>query len=99
MGPVARRNSPPPPSKTYVCPLCNKLRMVRPHDYEVSDEMREIRTPRGEKLIIPQDICVWCEKKIVDKHFKPKKADVKKVLKSLEEGDQIDPDKSLEDML
>jgi hypothetical protein len=75
------------------------MRMVRPHDYEVSDEMREINTPNGDTISIPKDICVYCEARIVKKHFQTKKADVKKVLKSLDEQTPVDEDQSLEDLL
>ena len=88
------------PSVTHMCIHCNKFRMIRPADYEINYSLRDLETPRGETLSIPQDICRFCEEKIIRKYFKPTRSDAKKVLDAMANNDtELDGDTSLEDLL
>lgn len=81
---------------TYQCPMCKKLRMVRPKGYEVSAEKQTIKTKRGTELTIPKDVCSFCEQKIIKKHLMPSQEDIKKILETSHDEEL---DESLEDML
>lgn len=88
------------PKVTHVCPMCNKLRMVRSKGFEFDpEEMTEINTPSGKTIEVPANRCGFCDQKIVRKHFQPSKSDVKKVVKAMADQEAIPEDKSLEDML
>lgn len=80
-------------SYTYQCPSCKKIRLIKPKDYIVSDELIDIDTPSG-KRTVHKDMCDYCINKTINKYFKPKKEDIKKVINQQELGG-----KSLEEIL
>lgn len=84
---------------THQCPLCSKLRMVRPADYKVNLELTEINLPNGEKLSVPYDICDWCINRIIKKYFKPKKESINKIIEAMNHGESLPENKSLEELL
>lgn len=84
--------------RVFVCPMCDKHRMVRPKDHVVSHETREVETPSGEMVELHVDVCDACQRRIIRKHFQPNKTDLKKVIKAVKDQNDIG-EKSLEDML
>lgn len=84
--------------RMYHCPQCSKARMTRPHDHKVSLEKKKYDTYDGGTVELYADICIFCIERNKAKHFEPSRADLKKVLKAMQEG-ETNEDMSLEEML
>lgn len=84
--------------RTFECPQCLKRRMTRSHDYEVSLEKNTYDTYAGDTIDLYTDICNFCIERNKKKYFEPTQADLKKVLKAMQEGASEDGP-SLEEML
>jgi hypothetical protein len=84
------------------CPQCDKQRLLKPLDKEVSYNKEEFETRDGSKVSLFTDICEYCQVRNFRKYFEPTKADAKKVMKALKEateGDNPQDETSLEEML
>lgn len=73
--------------------------MTRDLDHEVTLEKREYKSRDGSTVELFIDICEWCKKRNWHQHFEPTKADVKRVLKAMQQEAEIGGDQSLEDLL
>ena len=89
----------PEDKRSFVCPQCDKLRMTRPLDHEVSDERRSYKTKDGGEIELFIDICDNCKRRNMRRYFEPSKADIRRVLKTLSEDAKLAEDQSLEDLL
>ena len=91
---MRRTNSGKPVDKrVFVCPQCDKQRMTRPMDHEVSHEKREYKTFSEETIELFFDICDWCILRNKRKHFEPSPQDIKRMLaamKTEEDGPSIE---------
>ena len=96
-------------SRMYICPECQKRRIVRENQYDdagifipwtPSGDMIEKDISTGEKIKHRafDDICSACQKKIFNKYYKPTKVDAQKVLKAVQDGSNLKGE-SLEDLL
>lgn len=84
--------------RTFVCPQCDRPRMTRPHGHTVSLEKKTYDTYSGGTIELFADICPSCIAKNKTKHFEPSEADLKKVLKAMQES-KLEEGVSLEEML
>ena len=96
---MRRLNSRPVDVKLCSCPQCGKLRMTRPLDHVVSQEKKKYKAYSGEEIELFFDVCDYCLRRNYHQYFEPQKSDIKKILKSLHEQTELDPDQSLEDFV
>lgn len=84
--------------RQFICPQCNKPRLYRQQDHKVSDKKVKKELASGETIEHFVDICQFCAIKLYNRYYVPTKADAKKVLHALKEGQSLG-DKSLEELL
>jgi len=85
--------------RVFRCPQCDKQRMTRPHDHTVSLEKKTYDTYAGGTIDLFADICIPCIDRNKVQHFEPSPADLKKVLRAMQEGKIEEDGPSLEEML
>ena len=85
--------------RAFTCPQCDKPRLIRDLDYIVSLEKHTYDTKDGNKIELFNDTCEFCKKKNFHKYFEPTRMDVKRILKSMQEGAKLSGDQSLEELL
>ena len=84
--------------RAYWCPQCKKQRLVRPLNHVVSLEEREYKTKNGTAIKLLVDICDHCRANNHKKFFEPSRADVKRLIKAIQEESPL-KDESLEELL
>jgi hypothetical protein len=89
----------PKPKRAHFCPECKKQRLTLPVDETPSKEKREFDLPDGSKVELFEQVCPFCVRKYYKKYWEPKKTDVKKIMKALEEAHELPEDTSLEELL
>jgi len=85
--------------RNFECPQCSKHRMTRPHDHIVSREQKPYDTYSGETIELYSDVCDFCMRRNQAKYFEPSQADLKKVLKAMQQTGELEEGQSLEDIL
>jgi hypothetical protein len=96
---MKRLNSTPNEARrVFYCPQCDKQRMVRDADHSVSNEKQKYTDRNNEEIELLTDICDFCQQSNYRKHFEPTKADIRKVIKAMQEEGDVG-DQSLEDLL
>jgi len=96
---MKRLNSKPLDMRAFDCPQCNKSRMVRPLDHVVSINTREYKTKDGSSVTLFVDICDYCQWRNFQRYFEPTKADVRRVLKSIQSDAKLPENQTLEELL
>lgn len=96
---MKRLNSKPKDKRSYTCPQCNKRRMTRDLDHEVSDEQQEYKSKDGSTIKLFIDICDFCKTRNYQHHFEPTKADVRRILKAMQNDAKLSEEESLEELL
>lgn len=95
---MKRLGGKPVDMRTFECPQCKKLRMVRLPTHVVSTETREYKSRDGSAVTLLIDVCDHCRAKNYRKYFEPSQADVRRIIKAIKEEKQIEG-QSLEDLL
>lgn len=97
---MKRLNSNPPARarRVFYCPQCNKQRMTRDADHVVSSSTQVYTDKNNTEIELLTDICSFCEQANYKRYFEPTRADLKRVLKAIQEEGNIGED-SLEDLL
>lgn len=85
--------------KVFTCPQCSRARMTRPLDHCVSKETQEFKTRDGSSVSLFTDTCEKCIGKNYRQFFEPTKADIRKVLKAMNDEATVSGDTSLEELL
>jgi hypothetical protein len=70
-----------------------------PHGEKQNKEKREFELPDGSKVELFAEVCPFCIRKYYKKYWEPKKTDVKKIMKALQEQHELPEDTSLEELL
>jgi DNA-directed RNA polymerase subunit RPC12/RpoP len=96
---MKRLNRKPQDKRVFSCPQCNKRRLTRPLDHVVSQEKREYKTRDNSTVELFVDICDNCKTRNWQRYFEPTKADIRKVLKTMQEEAELQENESLEDLL
>lgn len=96
---MKRLNSKPKDMRSFACPQCGKSRMTRPTDHTVSLEKREYKTKDNSQIELFTDICDFCKARNWTKYFEPTRADIRRVLKAMQDEAKLSEDQSLEDLL
>lgn len=73
--------------------------MIRDLDHTVSRETRAYKAKDGTEIELLVDICEFCKQRNSKKFFEPSKADIRKVLKTMQEDAALNENDSLEDLL
>lgn len=73
--------------------------MTRELDHEVSKEQQEYTTRANATVLLHTDICDWCKASNWRRYFEPSRADIRRVMKSLQENVELDENESLEELL
>lgn len=92
-------NSKPVDRKSFYCPQCSKPRMIRDMEHTVSTEKNAYKTKDNKEIDLHVDICEPCKQRNFKKYFEPSRADVRKVLKAMQDEAAIGEDESLEELL
>lgn len=95
---MRRTNKSPKSKRAHVCPQCDKNRLLKPLNEMPSLEKREYKTRTDEQIELFIDICDACKARNWRKYFEPTKADIKRILKTMQENTDLE-DQSLEDLL
>jgi len=96
---MRRLNQQPQDKKIFSCPQCSKQRMTRPIDHVVDRTKQEFKTKSKDTIELFVDICDACKGRNNRQHFEPSKADIKRVLKAMQENAELGEDQSLEELL
>ena len=96
---MRRINQKPQDKKIFTCPQCRKQRMTRPIDHKVDVAKQEYQTKDKTTIELFVDICDSCKVRNNRLHFEPSKADIRRVLKSMQENVELSGDQSLEELL
>lgn len=96
---MKRLNQKPQDKRVFQCPQCNKHRLTRPLDYVVSKSKQEYKIKDKETVELFIDICEPCKARNSRQYFEPTKADIKRILKTMQEEAELSEDQSLEDLL
>lgn len=96
---MKRITSKPIDLRAFTCPQCDKMRMTRPLDHVVSKEVRSYKAKNGKDVELLIDVCDHCRAKNTRTFFEPSKADIRLVLKTMQEQAKLAEDQSLEDLL
>lgn len=96
---MRRLNSRPKDKRTHSCPQCGKQRMTRDLDHEVTDQKQEYKTKDGSTIELFIDICEFCKARNYQRYFEPTKADIRRVLKAMQEDAELGEEESLEELL
>lgn len=96
---MRRLNKAPISVRAFTCLQCNKPRLMRDFDYVVNTSKTTYDTKDGSKVELFNDMCEFCKKNNFHKYFEPTRADVRKILKSMQEDAKLSGDQSLEELL
>lgn len=96
---MKRVNGGPTNMRAFVCPQCDKQRMIRPCDYVVSLKKQDHKTRENNTVSLFIDICDFCKRRNFSKYFEPTKADIKKAIRAIQSEAEIEEGQSLEDLL
>jgi hypothetical protein len=96
---MKRLNQKPQDKRVFSCPQCKKYRMTRPLDYVVNETKQEYKTKDKDTIELFVDICESCKARNNRQYFEPSKADIKRILKAMQEDAKLGEDQSLEDLL
>lgn len=83
--------------KSFWCPSCEKPLLKKKFGEKPSLEKQKFKDRNGNELELFVDICDKCKKRLYRKHFEPTEAQIKDVLKALQ--NEQPTEKSLEEML
>lgn len=83
--------------KIFVCPQCDKPRMVRPLDHKVDITKRDFKSKDGSTVSLMADTCDNCFRRNYKLYFEPSTKDVRNILKSM--TDTKPTEDSLENLL
>jgi len=83
----------------FTCPQCRKQRMTRPLDHVINEAKQEYKTKDKDTVELFVDICEPCKGRNSRLYFEPSKADIKRILKAMQEDAKLGEDQSLEDLL
>lgn len=95
---MKRLSQKPTDKKIFSCPQCDKRRMIRPVGYVVSLDKKTHKDKTGRDIDLFVDICDTCYNRNYKTYFEPTKADIRKILKTMQEDAKL-ADQSLEDLL
>ena len=73
--------------------------MLRDLDHEVSFEKQEYKTRDNQTIELFVDICENCKASNWRRYFEPTKADIRRVLKTMQEDAKLSEEQTLEDLL
>lgn len=96
---MKRLNQKPVDMRMLVCPQCQKPRMSRPIGHVIKLEKKSYKDRHDKDVEILTDICDFCIQKNYRLHFEPTRADIRKVLKTMQEEAKLADDQTLEDLL
>lgn len=96
---MKRLNNKPVDMRCFECPQCHKQRMVRKPEHIVSQETREYKTRDGTPVTLLVDICDFCQVSNSKRHFEPSKADIRRLIKAIQEEGKLEEGQSLEELL
>ena len=96
---MRRLNQKPKDMKALICPQCNKQRMIRPIDHVADKSKQEYKTKDKSTVDLFVDICRACRDRNNRLYFEPTKADIKRILKTMQEDAKLEEGQSLEDLL
>jgi hypothetical protein len=85
--------------RAHFCPECNKQRLHLLAGEEPDRSTKEFDLPNGEVVELYVQVCPFCIQKYYKKYWEPKKLDARKILKALEEGQELPENASLEELL
>ena len=60
-------------TKTFTCPQCQKYRLIRPLDHQVSIEKKKYKISDDQEIELLIDICNWCKERNFKKYFQKTK--------------------------
>jgi len=92
-------DGPPVDKKMFTCPQCLQTRMTRPLDHTVSRDKQEFKTKDGSSILLMTDTCDACVARNYRRYFEPTRADIRKVLRAMNDEARASPDVSLEELL
>lgn len=96
---MKRLNQKPQDKRIFQCPQCSKHRLTRPIDHVVDKFKQEYKTKDKGIIELFVDICESCKARNSRLYFEPTKADIKRILKGMQENAELGEDQSLEDLL
>lgn len=96
---MKRQNKKPVDMRAFECPQCRKRRLIRPIDHVVSTETREYKGKDGQTITLLIDVCDNCRTRNFKRYFEPTKADVRRVIKSIQDEAKLPENQSLEELL
>jgi len=96
---MKRLNSRPADKRSFACPQCDRLTLLRPLDYTPKLEKQEYKTRDGSTVELFTDVCDKCQARNWRKHFEPSKSDLRRVLRSIHGDAELSEEESLEDLL
>lgn len=85
--------------RCLICPQCQKRRMIRELNHVVSYDKQKYKSKNNVEIELFTDICDHCKRNNFTRYFEPSRADVKKILKTLQEEATLSEEDSLEDLL
>lgn len=85
--------------RAVFCPQCNKQRMYRSLDHEVSLEKQDYEARDGSTVTLHTDICQFCKERNWTRYFEPSRTDIRRVLKGMHKDAELEDNESLEDLL
>jgi hypothetical protein len=92
-------NRKPVDKRAFQCPQCNKMRMVRDLDHEVSTVKQDYKTRDGSTISLIVDICDYCQHRNQKKYFEPTRADLRRAIKAMHTKAELSEEETLEDLL
>jgi len=96
---MKRLNQKPQDKRIFQCPQCNKYRLTRPLNHVVDKSKQEYKTKDKETVELFVDVCESCKGRNSRLYFEPTKADIQRILKTMQENAELGEDQSLEDLL